>query len=396
MAWSDYIRLATRNLTRRRLRSLLTLLGIIIGISVVVTFISLGDGLKAAVSSQLSTLGKDLIMVYPGAIESPQGLTGGIRFGREDADVLKGTPGIKTVGLIAGTSARVERKGELKVVVVHAMDPEIPGIMEGGSGTLLEEGRWPHEGAKEAAIGSMFANDLFDKPVRLRDKFYLNGVPIEVVGILKATGDPGDDGSGYMDYDVVTEATGGKLGLSTAMALLSPGADPERTVAAATKRLKAHRGVEDFTIYTYKQLEETINTVLGLIQLFLAAIASIALIVGAIGIMNTMYTSVIERTREIGALRSIGACDHDIMYIFMLESGILGLLGGAIGVLAGYTLGEIVEKIAADSGYAILQSTVSPELILMSLAFSFIIGLASGLLPARQASHLNPVDALRG
>ena len=160
-------------------------------------------------------------------------------------------------------------------------------------------------------------------------------------------------------------------------------------------KLERKRDDENFQVLSASQIAEQINSVLGIIQVVLIGIAAISLVVGGIGIMNSMYTSVLERTKEIGIMKSIGARNSDILMLFLLESGFIGLIGGVFGVLLGSGIGILVGKAAASAGYGILKIKISFGLIMFGLAFAIIIGMISGALPARQASKLKPVDALR-
>jgi len=155
-------------------------------------------------------------------------------------------------------------------------------------------------------------------------------------------------------------------------------------------------GEEDFTVTTSIQLIEGFNNILDVVQIVLIGIAAISLFVGGVGIMNTMYTSVLQRRKEIGVMKSIGATNTDILMIFLFESGILGIIGGVFGVIFGLMLSKGVEIAASLAGVDILKAYVSIPLVIGALLFSFIIGALSGFMPAKQASKLQPVDALRG
>ncbi len=183
------------------------------------------------------------------------------------------------------------------------------------------------------------------------------------------------------------------------IAKVSSGTDIEEVAKDVKKELRKDRnleeGKEDFIVKSPTQLLESFNTILIVLQVMLIGIASISLLVGGIGIMNTMYTSVLERTQEIGIMKSIGAKNSDILTIFLFESGILGFLGGLIGVIIGIILSKTVEIIASSLGFALLKPYISIWLVIGALTFSFLIGIFSGVFPAMQASKLNPVEALR-
>ncbi|MFB6076214.1 MAG: ABC transporter permease, partial [Candidatus Aenigmatarchaeota archaeon] len=160
--------------------------------------------------------------------------------------------------------------------------------------------------------------------------------------------------------------------------------------------LEDERGTKDFSVQTTEQIRETIDNVLGLVQGLMLGIAALSLLVGGVGIMNTMYTSVLEKTREIGIMKSVGAKNSHILGIFLIESGLIGVIGGIIGIILGAILGKIAEYgIIQMTGLSILEISITPELILGALAFSFGIGSLSGVLPARKAAKLKPTDSLR-
>jgi putative ABC transport system permease protein len=174
-----------------------------------------------------------------------------------------------------------------------------------------------------------------------------------------------------------------------------PNAVKDDVEKALRKERDVKEGKEDFSVILSKDLINTVNSVLGVLQIALVGVAGISLVVGALGIMNTMYTAVAERTKEIGIMKAIGATNHDITMIFLIESGMLGLFGGIIGDILGFSLSKIVEIFAANTGFAILKAYMSVELVVASLVFSFLIGALSGVLPARHAASLKPAEAIR-
>jgi len=178
------------------------------------------------------------------------------------------------------------------------------------------------------------------------------------------------------------------------------GEDPEKIADDITKELRRERNVqegkEDFTVETPNQLAESFNVILDIVQIVLIGIAGISLLVGGIGIMNTMYTTVLERTKEIGVMKAMGARNSHILYLFVVESGLYGLGGGIVGVLIGISIAKLVEAIfIAVLGPALLSVEISWPLLVSTLLFSFIVGCLSGIAPARVAAKMHPVDSLR-
>jgi len=220
------------------------------------------------------------------------------------------------------------------------------------------------------------------------------------VGILKSVGNRMDDSSVYAPMEAVRDLFNEPELVSMILVQTSPGAEPADVAKVIEKKMRDRRhekeGEEDFSVSTSEQLMATFSLVFGAVQAVVIGIAAISLLVGGIGIMNTMYTSVMERTREIGIMKAIGARNNDILQIFLIESGILGLIGGLVGITIGASIAKIAEIVAAEAlGSNILKASFTPELIIGALLFSFLIGAASGVMPARQASLMKPVDALR-
>ncbi|MCK4491202.1 MAG: ABC transporter permease, partial [Candidatus Altiarchaeales archaeon] len=186
----------------------------------------------------------------------------------------------------------------------------------------------------------------------------------------------------------------------TIMARAKPNYDPEKVAEKIKEKLRKDRGLEkgeeDFMVLTMEQMKEAVGIVLDATQAVVVGIAFISLFVGGVGILNTMYTSVLERTKEIGVMKAVGARNSDIMLLFLIESGTVGLVGGLIGCLIGASISKGLEYIAVTQlDQTLIQASITPELIIGALLFSFIVGCISGVLPARQASKLKPVDALR-
>jgi putative ABC transport system permease protein len=240
---------------------------------------------------------------------------------------------------------------------------------------------------------------FFDRGVSVGDRVELEGKKFEIVGVLGRIGNPEDDSSLIIPLEAAREIFNEPDSYAYVMAQVSQGQDPEVVAERVKKALRKYRGVEegeeDFSIQTFAELMESFQSVFAIVQAVLIGIAAISLLVGGIGIMNTMFTSVLQRTNQIGVMKAIGARNSDIFKLFLIESGFLGLFGGAIGVVIGIFLSKIVEFAAAGAGLPILKAYFPWYLILGALAFSFFVGCVSGLTPAVRASKLKPVDALR-
>ncbi len=402
---TDFIVLAFANLRHRRLRSWLTMLGIFIGITAVVSLIALGQGLQEAVNEQFRSLGTDKITIQAGSgFSGPPGSSlSSARITDKDVEVIRKTSGVEAVGEMLFKQARIRYQEELKYTFVH-------GIPQDEGKTVVAETHNLHvvagkdlkkKNAREVLIGKRIAEgDFFRKPVRLHDTIDLEGKEFTVIGILGTLGNPVDDAAVTIPLETLRELFQEPEGRSFLFVQVKENANADTVVANLKKALReshhVKEGEEDFQVSTSEQLAQTFTNVFQIVQVVLIGIASISLLVGGIGIMNTMYTSILERTKEIGIMKAIGATNRDILLLFLIESGVLGLAGGLVGALLGIGLSKGVQFIAGQYlGTTLLKAAVSPQLIIGVLLFSVIIGTISGILPAIQASRMNPVEALR-
>ena len=400
----EYIKLAVKSVKTRQLRSILTILGVFIGIAAVVALVSLSQGLKNAVADQFTKLGSDKILVQAASGGfGPPGTAVTVPLTLKDKKALEQ---VSSINLVVGRLIRtvqVESHNQNRYTYSTSL-PDTPKerslIIEINDYQLLEGRFFERSNAREIIIGYNLQKDFFDNPLILRNKVKIQGEEFIIVGILKESGNPQRDNTIIIPEDSMREI----LNVPEAYDLLAATINSGETLATASedakKQLRKTRNVEigkeDFTIQTPEQLLGTLTTILNIIQGVLVGIAAISLLIGGIGIMNTMYTAVIERTREIGIMKSIGATPKNIMIIFLIESGLLGLIGGIIGVILGISLAKIVEFAAYQSfGSSLIQATISPTVIIGALFFATIVGAISGAFPARQAAKLNPVDALR-
>lgn len=399
----DYFSLAFNNLKRRRLRSWLTMIGIFIGIAAVVALISLGQGLQGYITETFEMMGANKLIVTPGR---------GIGFGMgsadkltsKDLDAIKKTKGVDIVTEMIYGSSLIKFKDESKhTLVIGLPTDETANIFKEMQGFEPERGRDLKEGDKDkVVIGFLVAKDkgFFDKGVNLRDKLIIQGKDFRVVGVMEQIGNPQDDSQVYIPLETAKEIFDKEDEVDMVYVQIKTGFEPDEVAENIEKKLRKVRnerkGEETFSVQTFEQLLETFSNIFAVVQGVLVGIAAISLLVGGIGIMNTMYSSVLERTKEIGTMKAIGAKNSDILWIFLFESGLLGLVGGAIGILIGVGLAKGTEYIATTTlGTPFLQASFPLYLIGGALAFSFLIGTASGILPAMQAAKLKPADALR-
>ncbi len=402
----DYFKMAWGNLLHRKTRSYLTMIGIFIGIAAVVSLVSLGNGLKNAINEQLESIGGDKLFITPkgGSVGGSVSEDSAAPLKDSDVRVIKSVRGIKQVAALQMGIARIEFKDTQIVYFAYGMplDDTRKFVNEVFRIKVLE-GRLLQKGEKNKVMvaSDFLLKDLFPRKVHPGDKVLVNDVEFEVVGVVETSDrDSGTDRSVMMNADVVKDLFKKGDNVDMIMAQISTGEDVNRVQDDIERSLDRHRnlddGEEDFQVQTPLQLVEGFNTILNVVQAVLVGIAGISLLVGGIGIMNTMYTSVLERTKEIGIMKAIGAKNSDILSIFLIESGLLGMVGGAIGIFLGFLIGKMVEFIAtAALGTALIKADFPLSLILGALAFSFFIGSISGVFPAMQAANMKPVDALR-
>jgi putative ABC transport system permease protein len=269
-------------------------------------------------------------------------------------------------------------------------------------GWSLATGRWPAPNKNEMVVGSIVAKEMFPS-LRVGNEMVIKGRKFIVVGILNSVGSKQDDSMVGIDLSIFRAITGERTGARMAMAKIKSGYSADFVAGEIKSNLNENRkrqigqkeSESSYTVMTSETLTAIVGNVMGLIQAVIIGFASIAIVVGGIGIMNTMYTSVSERTKEIGIMKAIGAKNKTITTIFLIESGIFGMLGGIGGTLLGLFFAKAIEIYFQIHPLFYLKAEVGPGLILFSISFSFLIGCISGYFPARTASKLKPVDALR-
>jgi len=401
----DFFIFSIKNLGKRKLRSWLTMIGIFIGIASVVALIGLGEGLRTAVNSQFGFLGTDILSVTASGGFGPPG-TGVVNpLTDKELEAVKDVPGIKgAAGRLLESGKMVFNKkvgfgyavsvpdGEGREVIEHIQN------MEAQKGRLLEDGD-----SGVVVLGANFYEDdsFYGKVIVPGSKVEVQDQEFKVIGILEKQGNMQVDSAVIMNEDDlrdlfdIPDEEYDIIGVR-----FDENADFEKIKLNIEKKIRKIRdvdeGEEDFAVETPASILDNVNSVLLGIQIFVYIIAGISLLVGGIGIMNTMYTSIVERTKDIGIMKSIGAKNSSVFLLFFIESGFLGSVGGIVGAVLGYlaaTCLAFAGQIALGSD--LISAHITPNLIIGAVLFSFILGSFFGTLPAIQASRLNPVDALR-
>jgi putative ABC transport system permease protein len=401
---SEYFKIALRNLKTRSLRSWLTIFGILIGVFLIISLLSLSEGLKDTIGKQLQALGGEMIMVMPGDSDDLMGMMlGGGKLERQDVEAIKKSRGVGDI-LPYSYSGSVARYKEESNSVFLAGMPWDPGIemLQVFQGWSLAEGRWPSPNRREVLAGSQLKKDIFEEKLKVGEEIIIKGRKFEVAGILNSLGSKTDDSFIYLDLDTYQSLTGDEKGSAQmVMAKVEEGFSVDDVAKNIEESLEKTRkrvigsDESNFSVITPEKINEIAGGILSVIQLAIILFAGIAIVVGGIGITNTMFTSVRERTKEIGVMKAIGAKNSAILTIFLFESGIIGLTGGTGGVILGVSLAKIIENYFQVHPVIYFTTSVSPGLVIFGLGFSFVIGCLAGALPARSASKMRPVDALR-
>ncbi|GLZ48652.1 peptide ABC transporter permease [Actinomycetospora sp. NBRC 106375] len=400
MSLVEIVRFALRGLWANRLRSLLTMLGIIIGIAAVILLTALGNGASQYIQSQIAGLGANSITVLPRQPPQSAG-TDGRPLTTADVDALsdpQGAPDIASVSGVVTSSVTVDAgRASSGATIVGSTPSYFPG-----ANVQIATGRAYTEadvaaGRKVALLGATVVEDLFGVGADPVGRTVLvNGVPFDVIGTLVPSGNGG--GLSNPDENVLTPLTavqGSLTGFGDLSQIVVQARSTEGQAAAETEVnsiLDRRHGIDnaddrDYQVISARQLADVLDQTLGAFTLLLAAIAAISLVVGGIGITNIMLVSVTERTREIGIRKALGAPPSAILGQFLVESIILSLVGGAIGVAVGYA-GTLVPL--GD-----FRPVVLPSAVVAAVAVSAAIGIFFGAYPARRAARLRPIDALR-
>ncbi|MAF36234.1 hypothetical protein CL622_03905 [archaeon] len=390
----DYFNFAILSVRHRALRSWLTIIGIVIGVAAIMALIMVSVGLKTAIKEQFDLFGSERILISAQGFQGPGTLAAGLT--KKDVETVKSIGSFKYVAPALFRQAEVRFKNEVKFTSVSGFPAKDFEEAFGDIGVDLTEGRMFRKGEKGVAvIGFRVATEMFDEDPRIKSRIKINGESFKVIGIFEEIGNSQDDNAINVpmeDARVIFKEPNAVDGI---MAQAKPGADIPFLQKRVERALERARDDENFQVLTAAQILDQINTTLAVVQVVLIGIAAISLLVGGIGIMNSMYTSVVERTRDIGIMKAIGATKNDIIGIFLMESGLVGLFGGIIGVALGTGLAFLVGFIADQAGFSLLKITINWGLILFGLGFAVVIGMISGTLPAVRASRLKPVDALR-
>jgi putative ABC transport system permease protein len=396
----DYIKMSLRNIVRRKRRTALTVIGIFIGITAVVSLVSLGQGLETSIEQEFQSIGGDKIFINAGGslTGSSQGAS---TLTDQDLIAVRTVRGVEAVEGTIFMNTGVEYNDQTTFLPVIGMPtgPNQDIVMESWA-MEMNEGRMVRDTDQySVVIGSQVANRVFDEEPGIRSNMNIKGEKHRVIGVLEPTGDPSIDTAVVLPMDHSRELLDRGNSYDWLFAQVDDGFEPGEVKEDVERSLRNQRNVpegeETFTVSTQEDLVESFSSILSVVTGVVIGIASISLFVGGVGIMNTMYTSVTQRTREIGVMKAIGAQKRQIMFVFLLESAVIGFIGGLTGVIFGVSLSWLGAFAMSQFSTLGISPYLGAELLLGSLAFSLVLGVISGVLPARRAANLEPAEALR-
>jgi len=378
---------------RDKIRTGLTSLGIMIGVFSVVILIALGLGLNNYIQQQFESLGANLVMILPGSGFSggngPAGLAGGAEFDEKDVTNLRKLPNIKYIVPVYVRSASVSSADTQKKVTIMGGNEDIFPLIniKAESGELWTKSDVDKK-AKVAVLGNTIAGDLYGKPDNALGKtIRIEGLRLKVIGVAKKIGNQERDGAAFIPYTTTFGSLNPKktffaiyLGIADQNVVNSVKADVQKTLV---KRYDKDR----FSVTEQSEILSSINQIFAIINLVLIAIGSISLIVGGIGIMNIMYATVTERTREVGIRRALGATTRDILLQFLTESTVLSLFGGIVGLMVASLVVAIVRNW--------FPVAINLFAVVLAIGVSSGIGIFFGVFPAKKAADLSPMEAIR-
>jgi putative ABC transport system permease protein len=406
--WLDPLATVWLGLTTHKLRSFLTMLGIIIGVASVITLMSIGKGTTAQILSNIQSMGANLITIRPGASFGPGGVRGAggstQTLTMEDAEAIaEQVPYISAAAPSSSSNLQLVVGGENTNSQVTGVTPEYSSVnnLELASGAFFSEQEY-ERGAKVVVLGSSVAETLFGEVSPVGQKMRMGSIIVTVIGVLESKGgmmNSSDDAvfiplTALQQAVAQTRSAQGEKVVSSITVAVTDENKADQVVEEITSLLRTrHRlgtGVDDdFNIMSMEELVSTLEETSGTLTLFLGAIAAIALLVGGIGVMNIMLVSVLERTREIGIRKALGARERDIWIQFLLEAAFLTFAGGIIGIVVGWLVSYFVDSMG------LMTTVVTADIAILAVSVSVGIGLFFGFYPAWNASRLNPIEALR-
>lgn len=394
MLYTETLKISLSSITANRSRSILTTLGVIIGVSAVILLVSIGSGIQEFVNEQFEQLGANTITILPGKVSFGEG--GGVpsfstsKLRASEVDAIKKLPSIVSVASGFQTFASIKSGSKSKYAEIHGVAPSFASIYK----VQYETGRFIStadnaKGSKNIVIGASVVEELFGNRKALNKKVNLNGKAYTVIGTLKKSGS-----TGFADADAIAfipeKTAKSQFGFKNYTMIV---VEFDQNVGANTATQEIKHALlktldkDEFTVMSREQILSSVSSIIGAITTALAGIAAVSLVVGGIGIMNIMLVSVTERTKEIGIRKAVGATPQNILVQFLTEAIVLSSLGGAIGIALGYLGSLLISRF--------IMTSVTAWSVALSFSFAMGVGIVFGIAPAIKAAKKDPIEALR-
>jgi putative ABC transport system permease protein len=399
MISEEGIKYVLRNLKKRKARTFLTVLSILIGITTIFIFVSFGWGLYNYITELSQETSLDKIIVQSKGIGAP-GLDSNFRLTDEDIIAIKRVPGIYEASGVSFKPAEILKGTEKKYVFLIAYDPDKPLILDIFN-VGIQKGRQLQKSDKRKVVlgyNFLLEDKIFSKSYEINQKITVQGEDLTVVGFYEQVGNPQDDSQVYITTEYFEELYPEDSGYGWIIAKVDVKSIDfviEKVEEALRDKRNVKKGNEDFFVRSFEDMINSYSGALNVVIGFVILIALISVFVSYINTSNTMITSVLERYKEIGIMKSIGAKNSEILFIFLFESALIGFLAGLIGVAIGFGASYLGGKILVSLGWSFLKPYFSFWLFSGCILFATLTGAISGVLPALRASKINPVDALR-
>jgi len=396
---NESINYSLKHLKKHKGRSFLTVFSILIGIATIFIFISFGLGLYKYVDELSSSSSADKVLITPQSAGGI-GISNAIALNDSDIKAIEKTPGVSEASGLYFSAAQVKQNKEIKYVFLISYDPKKPLVLDSYN-VDVEQGRTLRAGDLNAVLlGHNYAipNKVFPKAFQVNDNIEVNGEKLKVIGFLNEIGNPQDDSQIYVTNEQYIKMYPDEKSYGEIFARVDT-KNVERVVLDIERSLRKVRnleeGKEDFAVQSFNSLIESFSTALDIIIGFVVLIALISVLVSTINTANTMITSVLERYKEIGVLKAVGAKNSEIFKIFLFESSFLGFIAGILGCILGWIVAGTAGALLKTLGWGFLSPYFPPYLFIGLILFAVLTGAISGVLPAMKASKINTIDALR-
>lgn len=397
MISKESIKYSLRNLSHRKTRSAFTIISILAGITTIFIFVSFGLGLYKYIGELSSASSADKLLIQPKGLG---GMDPAFSFTENELGVVQRTSGVYEASGVYFKSAEILKGKIKKYAYIIGYDPKAPLIMDVFN-IDIEIGRELQSGDTGVVVGYNYLvpDKIFSKPYELNDNIEINGKKFKIIGFYAPVGNPADDAQIYVTNDLIASLYPNETLPYNWIVAKVDVSNLERITKDIERNLRKERGLdegkEDFYVQSFDDMIASYSMILDIVIGFIILIALISVFVAAVNTANTMITSVLERVKEIGVMKSIGGQNSEIFSIFLFESSFLGFVAGVLGVAFGWLVSFVGAKILVSLGYGFLQPYFSPWLFVGCIVFATLTGAISGVVPAVKASKINPVDALR-